>query len=83
MKKKITAMIQKDTKFAKLNETFLTEIVEELGNQMQFCGIFELVAKQTDETTKENILTYVYQSFIDGFHENAITQNAYNQLAGQ
>jgi hypothetical protein len=58
-------------------------MVEQICSEMQRAGIFELLNKQADDDQKKAILTYIYTTFIDAFHENAIAQQSYEQLNGK
>ncbi len=65
----------------KTNQYFLKDMIKQIGKEMQRAGVFELIAKQTDERIKKNILEYMYSASIDAFHENAKEQWWYEQLA--
>ena len=65
------------------NQYFLRDMIKQIGKEMQRCGAFDLVASQTNEEVKKNILTYMYTASIDAFHENAIEQRSYEQLTGR
>ena len=58
----------------KTNQYFLKDMIKQIGKEMQRAGVFELIAKQTDERIKKNILEYMYSASIDAFHENAKEQ---------
>jgi len=62
------------------NELFFRDMIEELGNQMEFSWVFDLIKEQKGIGDKETILKFVYSAFINGFHENAINQKFYEQL---
>lgn len=65
------------------NKDFLNDMIEKIGKEMQRTGIFELIKQQTDPKQKKAILQYMYMTFIDAFHENAILQKSYEQLTGK
>lgn len=53
---------------------------------MEWAGVFDILnsAEYTaDNGKKSTLLNFFYNQFVDGFHENAIKQDLYNQLAGQ
>lgn len=53
---------------------------------MEWAGVFDILNSpeyRADSGKKSALLNFFYNQFIDGFHENAINQDLYNQLAGQ
>jgi hypothetical protein len=53
---------------------------------MEWMGVFDILNSpeyKADDGKKSALLNFFYNQFIDGFHENAINQDLYNQLAGQ
>ena len=63
------------------DKEFLIDMIDKMGDEMEMTGIFELIRKnENDPDLQKKILLYMYLTFIDGFHENAIEQRAYEGL---
>ena len=85
LRKKIQQNAEKDPRFAN-NRAFLDDMAVVLWEKMQRAGVFDVLNSseyQNSNNKKTQLLQFFYRQFIDGFHENAINQKLYNQLAGQ
>lgn len=85
LKQKIAKLADKNESI-KNNKTFLDDMADALWQKMEWAGVFDILnsAEYTaDNGKKSTLLNFFYNQFVDGFHENAIKQDLYNQLAGQ
>lgn len=85
LKQKIAALADKSDRI-KNNKTFLDDMADALWQKMEWAGVFDILNSpeyRADSGKKSALLNFFYNQFIDGFHENAINQDLYNQLAGQ
>lgn len=81
MRNKITSSKNQDVLD---NKEFLLDMVDKMGDEMEMTGVFELIKNnENDPELQKKILLYIYMTFIDAFHENAIEQKSYEQLVGQ
>lgn len=81
MRNKITSSKNQDVLD---NKEFLLDMVDKMGDEMEMTGVFELIKNnENDPELQKKILLYMYMTFIDAFHENAIEQKSYEQLAGK
>ncbi len=80
MRDRITSSENPDIKE---NKEFLLDMVDKMGDEMEMTWIFELIRNnENNPDLQKKILLYMYMTFIDAFHENAIEQKAYEQLTG-
>lgn len=85
LKQKIGILAEKNDSI-KNNKRFLDDMADALGQKMEWAGVFDILNSpeyKADNGKKSTLLNFFYNQFIDGFHENAINQDLYNQLAGQ
>jgi len=85
LKQKISNLAEKDDRIGN-NIGFLKDMADALGQKMEWAGVFAILnspAYVNNLGKKTHLLNFFYNQFIDGFHENAVNQDLYNQLAGQ